>query len=123
MTRVDVTVEGVDRFVSTLSEASTAMGELAPEEAGKIAAAEARLKAPRRSRRLAASVGYDVASALVSVTATAPYAPPVHNGWIQGGRAHRAQPFIAAAIDTTEPRILAAYEADAQAVINTIQGA
>lgn len=121
--RLDAKVEGVGTFVSTLADASDALDDLAPEEAGKIASEEATKKAPRRTRRLAASVGYDVASGFVAVTATAPYAPPVHNGWIQGGRAHRAQPFIAAAIDTTESRLLAAYEDATQDVLDTVRGA
>lgn len=121
--RVDAKAVGVETFVSTLAEASRAMDDLAPEEAGKIASDEARKKAPRRTRKLAAATGYVVAPGLVSITNTAPYAPPVHNGWVADGRAHKAQPFIVAATQTTESRLQAAYEADAQAVLDTVRGA
>ena len=85
---------------------------LANKEAAQVVADQAKVEVPRRSGRLARSIGVQASqtSALVKAgtAARVPYAGPIHFGWPK--RNIRPQPFLYEAMDKRIGEVRKAYE-------------
>lgn len=80
-------------------------------DAAKLVAEQGKIEAPRRSGRLAASVGARATQKSGSVKAGSPsrvpYAGPIHFGWFR--RHIRPNPFLYRAVDKRIGEVFAAY--------------
>ena len=85
---------------------------LANKEAAQVVADQAKVEVPRRSGRLARSIGVQASqtSAFVKAgtAARVPYAGPIHFGWPK--RNIRPQPFLYEAMDKRIGEVRKAYE-------------
>ena len=85
---------------------------LANKEAAQVVADQAKVEVPRRSGRLARSIGTQASqtSAFVKAgtAARVPYAGPIHFGWPK--RNIRPQPFLYEAMDKRIGEVRKAYE-------------
>ena len=85
---------------------------LANKEAAQVVADQAKVEVPRRSGRLARSIGTQASqtSAFVKAgtAARVPYAGPIHFGWPK--RNIRPQPFLYEAMDKRIGEVRRAYE-------------
>ena len=85
---------------------------LANKEAAQVVADQAKVEVPRRSGRLARSIGTQASqtSAFVKAgtAARVPYAGPIHFGWPK--RNIRPQPFLYEALDKRIGEVRKAYE-------------
>ena len=85
---------------------------LANKEAAQVVADQAKVEVPRRSGRLARSIGTQASqtSAFVKAgtAARVPYAGPIHFGWPK--RNIRPQPFLYEALDKRIGEVRRAYE-------------
>ena len=85
---------------------------LANKEAAQVVADQAKVEVPRRSGRLARSIGVQASqtSAFVKAgtAARVPYAGPIHFGWPK--RNIRPQPFLYEAMDKRIGEVRRAYE-------------
>jgi len=85
---------------------------LANKEAAQVVADQAKVEVPRRSGRLARSIGAQASqtSAFVKAgtAARVPYAGPIHFGWPK--RNIRPQPFLYEAMDKRIGEVRKAYE-------------
>jgi hypothetical protein len=119
---VTVTGRGFENLGRTFTKASREIGELSDGlgRAAEIITAEARVRAPKRTGRLAGSLGTSKQRARALVTATAAYAGPIHWGW--PARGIGAQPFILDAAEVTRPQWENACGADAQHALDRVKG-
>lgn len=119
---VTATGRGFDTLARTLATAAGEIGELNAglARAAEIIAAEARMRAPRRTGRLSGSVRSSRDVGRSRVTAAAPYAGPIHWGW--PARHIRARPFILDAADATERQWENACGDDVQRALNRVRG-
>ena len=85
---------------------------LANKEAAQVVADQAKVEVPRRSGRLARSIGVQASQTSASVkagtAARVPYAGPIHFGWPK--RNIRPQPFLYEAMDKRIGEVRRAYE-------------
>ena len=85
---------------------------LANKEAAQVVADQAKVEVPRRSGRLARSIGTQASQTSASVkagtAARVPYAGPIHFGWPK--RNIRPQPFLYEAMDKRIGEVRRAYE-------------
>lgn len=85
---------------------------LANKEAAQVVADQAKVEVPRRSGRLARSIGAQASQTSAFVKAgtpsRVPYAGPIHFGWPQ--RNIRPQPFLYEAMDKRIGEVRRAYE-------------
>lgn len=118
MSGPEITVQGVERLVSTLHGAAEEIAQMdtANARAGAIIAGAARSRAPRRTGRLAASISVDKAG----ITASAAYAGPIHWGW--PSRNIDPQPFAMNAARATEPQWIGLYEDGVQKALDGVKG-
>jgi hypothetical protein len=121
-----VRVTGVRQLQSTLRRAGVDVGELknANNRAAQLVAGVARPRSPRKTGRLASTVRANRATGqavILAGNASVPYAGPIHWGW--PARNIKAQPWIAAAAVSTEPRWVALYEADINRALSRVRGA
>ena len=112
-------MQGAEKLASTLHKAADEISkmETANRKAGAIIANAARSRAPRRTGRLASSITVDKAG----ITASAPYAGPIHWGW--PSRNIDPQPFAMGAARATEPQWVAFYEDEVQKALDGVKGA
>lgn len=111
-------VKGVERLVSTLHRAADEMASMdaANSKAAAMIASQARSRAPRRTGRLAGSISAD----RTGITASAPYAGPIHWGW--PSRNIDPQPFAMNAARATEAQWIRFYEDDIQKALDGVKG-
>lgn len=126
MTDTTVRVHGLDRLVRTLNKAGADLGDLkdANAAAGRIVAADAQSRAPRRSGGLAGSIRASRQARRAQVVAgrsSIPYAGPIHWGWPSRGIA--ANPFLSNAAQATESQWVPLYLKDVQAAVDNVRGA
>lgn len=120
-----IRVEGARELRATLKRAGDDLQDLkdAHRDAAQIVTAASRVKAPKRTGRLAASVRGSGAAATATIRAgrsSVPYAGPIHWGW--PARNIKAQPFITEAAQATEPIWTREYEAAVNKVLHRIKG-
>ena len=120
-----VTVEGLNRFVSTLKRAGVDLDDMkeANAKVGNIVAGAAESRAPRRSGKLAASIRsarQARRARVVAGRASVPYAGPIHWGW--PARNITAQPFLTEAARATESQWFPEYVKDVQRIIDKVEG-
>jgi hypothetical protein len=125
VTDTTVRVEGLDQLVRTLNKAKADLGDLkdANQAAGRMVAADAVARAPRRTGRLAGTIRASRQARRAQVVAgrsSVPYAGPIHWGWPARGIA--SQPFLSAAAQATEPRWVPLYLKDVQAAVDKVKG-
>jgi HK97 gp10 family phage protein len=98
-------VRGADTLARTLKAAAADLQDMrgANVDAGRVLAASAQARAPRRTGRLAGSVRSSATPTGVEVTAGAPYAG--YQNW--GTRHNRATYFLTGALDTAVEPIYA----------------
>ena len=118
-----VRVEGLSELVRALRAAENSLDDLktANQTASRIVLDAARVAAPRRTGRLAASGRVNRAAKKANVmfgNARVPYAQPIHWGW--AARDIEAQPFVTTAAERTRPAWVAAYEHELQQIISAI---
>lgn len=121
-----IQVEGAKTLRRTLKAAGTGLGDLkaAHAQAGAVVLPRARGSAPRRSGLLAGNVRASAGATALTLRAggvRVPYAGPIHWGWKKRNIA--AQPFIAEAVEQTQPAIVRVYEAAVNRIVNRIRGA
>jgi hypothetical protein len=119
-------VEGLDRLVRTLNKAQVDLSDLKDAHAavGRIVAADAQARAPRRTGRLAGSIRASRQARRAQVVAggaRVPYANPIHWGWPSRGIA--ANPFLSDAAQATESQWVPLYRKDVQAALDKVKGA
>lgn len=88
----------------------------------QFVAATARVRAPKRSGRLAATIRGNRAAGRATVAVggvLTPYARPIHWGWPARGIA--AQPFVSEAAQETEPVWVGIYRAEVQELANRVE--
>lgn len=120
-----IRVEGAKELRRTLKRAGDDLGDLksAHAEAAGIVTAASRMRAPKRTGRLAASVRGSGAATTATIRAgrsSVPYAGPIHWGW--PARNIPANPFIANAAQDTEPVWARRYEAAVEKILHRIKG-
>lgn len=118
-----VRVEGLGELVRALRQAEAGLDDLkgANQAVARIVLGQARSLAPHRSGALAASGRANRAARKANVvfgSARVPYAGPVHWGW--PARHIPAHPFVTDAAGRTQSQWVAAYEAELQALLDTI---
>jgi uncharacterized protein YcsI (UPF0317 family) len=121
-----VRVEGLDRLVRTLRKAGDDLNDLkdAHAAAGRIVAADAQARAPRRSGKLAGSIRASRQARRAQVVAgraSIPYGGPIHWGWPSRGIS--ANPFLSDAAQATEAQWLPLYRREIQAALDKVKGA
>lgn len=131
MARRAFTVNGSSRLATTLRRAGFDIKQLKPvnRDAAEIVLERAVQDAPVRTGSLKASlrVGATNRAGVVragnnrSSASGVPYAGPIHWGW--PGRNITANPFMADAAKSTEPRWVLLYERLANRVLNKVKGA
>jgi hypothetical protein len=119
-------VEGLDRLVRTLNKAQVDLSDLKDAHAavGRIVAADAQARAPRRTGRLAGSIRASRQARRAQVVAGGAkvlYAPAIHWGWPSRGIA--ANPFLSDAAQATESQWVPLYRQDVQAALDKVKGA
>jgi hypothetical protein len=116
-------VRGADELRRTLARAGDELGDLSAvnRRVGDLVAGQARALAPHRSGQLAGTVRATAAAAVVNLTATAPYAGPIHWGW--PARGIPAQPFLSDAATRTEPTWVGFYFDELVDVLAKVEGA
>lgn len=123
---VTVRVEGLNRFTRTLRRAGDDLTDLKDAHAavGRVVAAAAQARAPRRTGRLASTIrpSRQARRARVSAgRASVPYAGPIHWGW--PARNIAANPFLSNAATSTETAWVALYEDELNKIIDRVEGA
>jgi hypothetical protein len=126
VTDTTVRVDGLDRLVSTMRKAGRDLGDLkeANAAAGRIVAASAVGRAPRRSGALAGSIRASRQARRAQVVAgraSVPYAGPIHWGW--PARGIGANPFLSDAAQATEATWVPLFLKDVQAAVDKVKGA
>jgi hypothetical protein len=126
VTETTVRVDGLDRLVSTMRKAGRDLGDLkdANAAAGRIVAANAVGRAPRRSGALAGSIRASRQARRAQVVAgraSVPYAGPIHWGW--PARGIGAHPFLSDAAQATEATWVPLFLKDVQAAVDKVKGA
>jgi phage gpG-like protein len=113
----NVTIEGQDTLARTLDDAAGKLAEMpeADAKAAAIVAGHAKTLAPKRSGRLAGSIGVTRDGPDTYVAATVVYAGVIEYGWPRHNIA--ANPYMAPAAEYAEPAVSAVYgDAVAQAI-------
>jgi hypothetical protein len=121
-----VEVEGAARLAKTLGRARNDLGNMreANTRTAALIAGGARLRAPRKTGRLAAAITPRATEteAVVEVGGAAiAYAGVIHNGWPAHGI--EPHPFLTDAAKATESQWLPGYERQAQRDLNRVRGA
>jgi HK97 gp10 family phage protein len=113
---------GGDNLVRTLDRAGDMMQDMesASSEAGDIIAGAAAGKAPVVSGYLRSTISASVSGNTVTVGSNAVYAGPIHWGW--SARNIRANPFLTDAMSENEGRVTAAYVAEVDRIVDTVEG-
>ena len=117
------TVQGATQLRRTLHAAAEQLDDLTEghERVGQLVASLASRFAPRRSGRLAASVGHSAEPGTTTVYAAAPYAGVIHGGWPAHGI--NPDPFVSDAWSAAADQAVDLIARDAQRVLDTVQGA
>lgn len=120
-----IRVEGAAELRRTLKRAGDDLSDLkdAHREAANIVTVASRVKAPKRTGQLAASVRGSGAATTATIRAgrsSVPYAGPIHWGW--PARGIPANPFITEAARATEPVWTHGYEAAVEKILHRIKG-
>lgn len=120
-----VKVEGLSQFVRAMKAAGVDVMDLkdANQAAGNTVLPSATARAPRRSGALAGSGRANRAARGAVIrfgSARVPYAGPIHWGW--PARHIAAQPWVATAAESTEPRWSQTYLDALGTIIDTIEG-
>lgn len=128
MSDLSITVTGDKELARRLKNTVRGLLNLSPthRRAGRMVATAARAAAPKRTGRLAASVGATASRKEVRITFGAVYAGPVHWGWPdrpQPARGWRggpitANPFAARAAKDTEPEWTRLYKGTAERLLD-----
>jgi len=118
-----VEVVGGPRCVATLNVAATRLGRLTDgsRRASDVIASTARLRAPKRTGRLAASIAPSPQGSTARVRVPVRYAWPVHSGVPSLGQP--ARPFLANAAELTEPVWVEGYRRNVEQVMSKVEGA
>jgi hypothetical protein len=121
-----VEVVGGRQLRASLKAAGDDLSDLkdAHAEAANVVATTGRVTAPRRTGRLGSTVrgtGTKTQSVIRAGYAAVPYAGVVHWGW----PAHniKAQPWLADAAASTEPRWFPVFVAEVQRILDRVKGA
>ena len=120
-----IRVEGARQLRRTLKRAGDNLDDLkdAHAAAGAIVVGAARVSGPRRSGALVGTLRASRAAASATIragSASVPYAGVIHWGWT--GHHIRAQPWVSAAAQATEPAWTAAYASAVDRVLATVKG-
>jgi hypothetical protein len=121
-----VKITGGARLAATLDAAAKDIADMPAgyARAGEIVSAAGASGAPRRSGRLASSVGTvrgEGGKATATITSPLVYAVPIH--WGRPAHNIEANPFLMRAADRSEAQWLGALEAEAQRICNSVEGA
>lgn len=124
-TQAGFRVDGARELRRTLKAAGRDLGDLkeAHGSAGAVILPRVKGKAPRRSGRLAGNIRASAAATSLTVRAggaRVPYAGPIHWGWKK--RNIKAQPWITEEIRSTQPVLVAVYQAAVGRIIRTVRG-
>lgn len=123
-----VRVEGLQQLQGDLRRLAAQVTELAPPEAAQIIGREARLRAPKRTGRLAGSFGVEASGGQLLLSFGTDYAGPIHFGvgarsGQRGPHNIRPNPFLFGAVDSTQPQWLDTYSDQLQELVNNVKGA
>jgi phage gpG-like protein len=121
--RPQVRIEGLDRFLRTMGQATDELANLedAATATGDLVAAEAGRRAPRRTGRLSSSIVAGVGPNQTVVGSDLVYAPVIHWGW--PARNIEPEPFLVEAAEATRPSWEEAYQTDVQKTLDDVKGA
>lgn len=120
-----VHVEGLANLRRTMKSAGVDLKELSKinRAAATMVANAARLPAPKRTGRLAASIrpsGTQKAGVIKAGRKSIPYGPPIHWGWFSRGI--NPNPWISRTAQSTESGWLPLYERHMDSVIQKVKG-
>ena len=120
-----VKVEGAARLRRTLRQAGIDLADLKAShaEAGQIAAAGGKARAPRITGTLASTIrstGTNTGATIRAGFARVPYAGAIHWGW--PGHNIEPNPFLTEGAQDTEPEWVAVYQAAIDEALNQIGG-
>lgn len=123
-----VQVEGLPQLQASLHRLAQQVTELAPPEAAQIIGREARLRAPKRTGRLAGSFGAEATGGQLLLSFGVTYAGPIHFGvgprsGQQGPHNIAANPFLFGAVEATQPQWLDSYSDQLQELADEVKGA
>ena len=120
--RVTVTLEGGTNLQATLRAQARGLADLSVpnKRAADIIVTAARMRAPRRSGRLAGSLRGSGEPDAAVVEAGPVYAPVQEYGWPR--RHIPAQPFLVNSADATESAWTSTYQADLQDRLDHVKG-
>lgn len=121
-----VEVIGAERCAATLDVASRKLGDLADPatKASVVIAGAARVRAPRATGTLQASIRAAAEGSTARVEVGVRYGWPVHSGVPAPHPGHEvARPFLADAADATQPIWSGFYEGKVEDVMGTVKGA
>lgn len=115
---MSVTVKGDAELRAALGVIADGLTQLpaAPQDTAALVAADARSHAPRRTGRLASSITGRAGRNTAEIGTPVAYGWPVHQGVPRRGQ--RAQPFLRNALVAQQARILDAWAADIQRLID-----
>lgn len=105
-------LDGMAGDVKSMDKAAT--------DAGRVVAADAQRRAPRRTGRLRSSITTRIEGSAVTVGTDVRYGMPVH----QGVPSHhmQPQPFLTDALAATQPQVQATYAGELDRIVNTNAG-
>lgn len=114
---------GGTRLASSLHSAADDVGDMsrAGSRTGTLIANRGRVEAPRKTGRLAASVGTRTKANATEITSGLPYANRTHWGYARYGQ--RAQPFILHPAEQLSDVWAGFYTDEADRILHTVRGA
>jgi len=123
VSRASVEIVGATRCAATLNVAAARLGRLddAARTSSNVIATTARLRAPKRTGRLAAAVAPSPQGSDARVRVPVRYGWPVHSGVPSLGQP--ARPFLSTAAAATEPVWVGAYARNVEHVMSQVKGA
>jgi hypothetical protein len=123
-----VEIKGLARLQSSLGKLARQLPDIAPESAARIIGQAARLRAPKRTGRLASSWAADSGAGEQTLSFGAPHASPIH--WGVGARAglrgpHNIRPslYLLRAVESTQALWVDEYRQEINDELGKVRGA